>query len=141
MKKSLLAFASIIIVFLGIFYFYNVNKTTSLDNVLSDIDVSDITSIEIIKSSDNKEKILQNKNEINNFIQIFSQVEFKERSLKKLKFDESYWITIRENEERSVGMTIYDENYMLVYIYKPTSQNSFEILNGRSLTDIENYFK
>ncbi|MGD6903341.1 DUF5301 domain-containing protein [Bacillus infantis] len=140
MKKFMvLGFLSILII-LGAIYMINTRSTTFNQAVP---DMSEITAIEIIKSSTDKEVVLE-KNDVKKLVQSWSEMELKADKMGPLDFEESYWITLKDNDERKYGLTVYDDKYLLVYDFskriKKDSSRSYQIISGADLDDIEQYF-
>ncbi|MDW2876128.1 MULTISPECIES: DUF5301 domain-containing protein [Bacillaceae] len=140
MKKFMvLGFLSILII-LGAIYMINTRSTTFNQAVP---DMSEITAIEIIKSSTDKEVVLE-KNDVKKLVQSWSEMELKADKMGSLDFEESYWITLKANDERKYGLTVYDDKYLLVYDFskrtKKDSSRSYQIISGADLDDIEQYF-
>ncbi|MGD6842482.1 DUF5301 domain-containing protein [Bacillus infantis] len=141
MKKFMLfGFLSIMMI-LGVIYIINSRNTTFNQAVP---DMSEITSIEIIKSSTDKEVVLENKNDVKSLIQSWSEMKLKADKMGSLNFEESYWITLKANDARKYGLTIYDDQYLLVYDFSKRnekgSSRSYHLMNGFDLGDIEQYF-
>lgn len=107
-------------------------------------DMSEVSSIQIIKSSTNKEVILEKESDVKSLIQSWSEMELKADEMGSLDFKESYWITLKANDEREYGLTVYDDKYLLVYDFskrtKKDSSRSYQIISGADLDDIEQYF-
>ncbi|MGD6855952.1 DUF5301 domain-containing protein [Bacillus infantis] len=140
MKKFMvLGFLSILII-LGAIYMINTRSTTFNQAVP---DMSEITAIEIIKSSTDKEVVLE-KNDVKKLVQSWSDMELKADGMGSLDFEESYWITLRAKDTRKYGLTVYDDKYLLVYDFskrtKKDSSRSYQIISGADLDDIEQYF-
>ncbi|MFS0862033.1 hypothetical protein [Fredinandcohnia sp. 179-A 10B2 NHS] len=57
-----------------------------------------------------------------------------------INFDESYWLTLRTNGERKLGITVYDENYLMIFDYSTSNQTSYQIISGFDSSNIEQYF-
>ncbi|MEH7236847.1 hypothetical protein [Bacillus sp. JJ1562] len=136
MKKIIIAIIGIAII-LGVLYVKS--GSTSFDNVVSGTPT--ITSIEIIRGSDDKEVVIDDKNKVTNLMNGFSMTELKEKSMGSIEFDESYWITLRADGKRKFGLTIYDEKYILVFEYESSKQNSYRIIRGFDSSSIEQYFQ
>ncbi|MGD6875086.1 DUF5301 domain-containing protein [Bacillus infantis] len=141
MKKFMLfGFISIMII-LGVMYMINSRSTTFNQAVP---DMSEVSSIQIIKSSTNKEVILEKESDVKSLIQSWSEMELKADEMGSLDFKESYWITLKANDEREYGLTVYDDKYLLVYDFskrtKKDSSRSYQIISGADLDDIEQYF-
>lgn len=134
MKKIVIAIL-VTTVILGVFYFkrgMNFNEAVP--------DSPEITSIEIIRTSDNQDVVLEGGNDVRDLMNQLSETELREKSIGSIDFEESYWITIRADNNRKFGLTIYDEKYMLIYDYESSKQNSYQIISGFESFSIEKYF-
>jgi hypothetical protein len=139
-KFMLFGFLSIIMI-LGVIYIINSRSSTFNQAVP---DMSEITSIEIIKTSIDKKIILEKENDVKNLILSWSEMELKANKMGSLDFEESYWITLKANDTRKYGLTVYDEKYLLIYDYskrtRKDSSRSYQIISGFDLGDTEQYF-
>jgi ABC-type uncharacterized transport system substrate-binding protein len=142
-KITIIGILSIIIILCAI-YLINARSTTFKEEVP---DVAEITSVEIIKTSVDKETVLENGNDVKELLEHWSELELKTDKMGALDFDfdESYWITLKANDIRKYGLTVYDESYFLIYDYskrsKKDSSRSYKIISGLNLEDIEQYFQ
>jgi Domain of unknown function (DUF5300) len=138
-KFMLFGFLSIMII-LGVMYMIN-SRSTTFNQAVPDI--SEITSIEIIKTSIDKEVILEKEKDVKRLIQSWSEMELKADEIGSLDFEESYWITLKANDARKYGLTIYDDQYLLIYDFskrtEKDSSRSYQIISGADLDDIEQY--
>ncbi|MBD8068804.1 DUF5301 domain-containing protein [Bacillus sp. PS06] len=138
MKKIVGITITTIIVIIGAFYLLNSRSNTTFNEVV--LEMPEITSIEIIKSSAEKEVFIENENVITQLLKHFSEAELKEDEVGSINFDESYWLTLRTNGERKLGITVYDENYLMIFDYSTSNQTSYRIISGFDSSKIEQYF-
>lgn len=136
----------IVIVSLGVMYM-STKTTTFKKVVLERINSSDISSIEIIKSSDattENNKTLTDPYEIEKIMNAFSPVKLRESNVSNISFTESYWITVKTNENRIFGITLYDKNYVIIFEYDTPSRinttKSYKITNDFNPRVIEELF-
>ncbi|HWO97236.1 MAG TPA: DUF5301 domain-containing protein [Bacillus sp. (in: firmicutes)] len=137
MKKKILGISiTSVIVILGSFYLYTSRNGTTFNEIV--LDTTEVTSVEIVRSSDDKKVVLKDENDINFFIKSLSEAELKENKIKE-DFDESYWLVLRTNGERKIGMTIYDEKFLLLYDYETNKQTSYQIVRGFHSSNIAKF--
>jgi hypothetical protein len=139
-KFMLFGFLSIMIIFVVMFMINS--RITTFNQAVPDM--SEITSIEILKTSTDKSVVLEKESDVTILIQSWSEMELKADKMGSLDFEESYWITLKANDERKYGLTVYDDKYLLVYDFskrtKKDSSRSYQIISGADLDDIEQYF-
>ncbi|WP_136607779.1 hypothetical protein [Paenibacillus dokdonensis] len=133
----------IVIVGLVIYNFYSKN-TTFKDVVLDKINTDQISSLEILKSSNDEKKTITDKSEINKIINSLSVIKLSEGSY-SIDSTESYYITIKTNNLRRFGMTLYDKNYLRIFDYDPkipkNSIKSYKISNEFDPATIRSLFR
>lgn len=110
----------LIVVFLLLF-----NKETTLkdEGFGNEIDISNVTEIEVIRGSDDKKVILkegQTKELFNKFL----NAKLKEVEDVDGELTESFWITIREDGKRVLGITIDNKLALSPYDYNGNKKNS-----------------
>lgn len=126
----------IVLIVFGIYYIYN-SRTHSFLNVIS-LDKEKLTSIEI-KHNDEK-VILNDKGEINNFINTVSYIKLKKSNKSAKGFDESYWIRIFEDDKEVYGLTFYDNGYLYSFNFSSDKTNKYKIVNDNDL-DIKKFMR
>lgn len=120
-----------------LYHSYNSFKNIILDR----IDTTEITSIEILKFSNEEKIIVDDPKEIQKIIHEFSNVKLK-RSSASHKTMETYWISIRVNKALRFGMTLTDTNFL--HIIDLASKNKYHSGNfkitskfdGESITSL-----
>jgi hypothetical protein len=138
-KFMLFGFLSIIMI-LGVIYIINSRSITFNQAVP---DMSEITSIEIIKTSTDMEVVLEKENDVKTLIQSWSGMELKSDKMGSLDFEESYWITLKASDARKYGLTVYDDKYLLIYDHSKRAKKdsrSYQVISGFDLGDIEQHF-
>lgn len=115
----------IIVAALGMMYIFSKN-TTFQEVVLDKLNLNEISSIEIIKSdrTNEKEITVTDPSQIIKIMDAFSQMKLKESTISNINYITSYWITLKSNENRNFGITLYDNNYIFIYEYNAVSQNN-----------------
>lgn len=145
MKKNKKWFLLLLIPFLAFIYIINLN--TSFERVaLDDLKIEDITSIDIVKSSNNEEVTIEDVNQIEQIMKNFSSTELRKYSvleqLEERNFNEAYWITIKVDGDRKLGIRLDSEKYISIFDYTKNNKNTnFKITNNLNLEFIENLFK
>ncbi|GIP28496.1 hypothetical protein J23TS9_36260 [Paenibacillus sp. J23TS9] len=133
-KSSIYIIAAvIIIVIVGLVIFNSYSKNTTFnDVVLEKINTDQISSLEILKSSNDEKKTITDKSEINKIMNSLSVIKLREGSY-SIDSTEPYYITIKTNNLRRFGMTLYDKNYLKIFDYDPeipkNSTKSYKISN------------
>lgn len=144
-KRNYYIFALIIILLAVGTWFLTTNSTKSLaDDVFKDIKSDTVNSIEIEK--DNKEKVtITDKVEIEKILNSLSSIEVKKISNNSKEFNEFYTIFIFANDDRRLGMFLYDDKYINIYDYeaspKKNSSMDYKISNNFDLKVIQDYFQ
>ncbi|UYO06685.1 ATP-dependent metallopeptidase FtsH/Yme1/Tma family protein [Paenibacillus sp. PSB04] len=148
MKRLIyLAAAVLIVIGLGIFYFSPKNFTFK-EAVLDKLDTNNVASIEIIKRDQQGEhtKNVTNSEEIHEILNSLSAANLKKSGPSDIQFTESYWITVKTNDEgRAYGITLYDSDYMHTFEYDAAApknaSRSYKITNDFDAAAIRNVFK
>lgn len=142
MKKSKLFLLFLIVINLllyGVPLYHSYNSFQNL--VLDRIDATQITSIRVLKSSNEQEIKVDDPKEIEKIIHEFSDVKLK-RSDASERPAETYWIRIYVNKDHRFGMTLYGTDYLY---FNDRSSNSkyhsgnFKItskFDGESITSL-----
>ncbi len=126
-----------IIVIIGAFYLLKSKSSTTFNEF---VHTAEITSIDIIRSSDDKEVVIENGNDIKELLKHFSEAELMEDEMGSIDFNESYWITLRSNNVRKLGMTVYDDKYLLIFDYNKNNSTGYQIISVFDSSNIEQYF-
>ncbi|EWG08608.1 DUF5301 domain-containing protein [Cytobacillus firmus] len=136
MKKTIIFSLVLVLGIFGFIYFYTL-KSSSLEEIVL-FNVEEITSIEIKKNSE--EIILTDKNEIEKIMDDFSKIELRKNEQSDKGFNESYWISLFENNKQTYGLTFYDNNFINIYSFETRESSQFKVINENKL-EIQNLFK
>ncbi|MBN8203903.1 DUF5301 domain-containing protein [Bacillus sp. NTK034] len=136
MKKTIIFSLVIVLGIFGFIYFYTL-KSSSFEEIVI-FNVEEITSIEIKKNS--KEIILTDKNEIEKIMDDFSKIELRKDEQSDKDFNESYWISLFENNKQTYGLTFYDNNFINIYSFESRESSQFKVINDNKL-EMQNLFK
>ena len=137
MKKRFLSVLVMLALIITTIYIYETASNTTFNKIILDqVNVDEITSIESIKSGDDKktdEEVItvEGSEEIKRILDYFSNIELKDISSVPNNYTESYQIILRTKEGRRFGIELYDENYLSIYDYKATAKGNslFKITN------------
>ncbi|KTD87668.1 hypothetical protein UQ64_12775 [Paenibacillus etheri] len=102
--------------------------------VMDKIDATEITSIEILKSSNDKQIKVDDPKEIEKIIHEFSDVKLR-RSNASDKPTETYWISIFVNKGLRFGMNLTDTNFL--YITDLASKNKYSSGNFKITSEFD----
>ncbi len=119
------------------------NETTLKEEDFGDgIDRSRVNEIEIIRSSDDK-KIIIKEAQAEELFTEFLNAELKEEKNVDGALTETYWITIREDGKRALGIRIDNRLVLTPYDYNGNKKNSEEYVveDDSILESIEQLFE
>ncbi|WP_404359703.1 DUF5301 domain-containing protein (plasmid) [Cytobacillus firmus] len=136
MKKTIIFSLVLVLGIFGFIYFYTL-KSSSFEEIVL-FNVEETTSIEIKKNSE--EIILTDKNEIEKIMDDFSKIELRKNEQSDKGFNESYWISLFENNKQTYGLTFYDNNFINIYSFETRESSQFKVINENKL-EIQNLFK
>lgn len=123
MKKTNPYIVFLVVFIIGFWSITLYHSYNSFKNIILDrIDTTEITSIEILKFSNEEKIIVDDPKEIQKIIHEFSNVKLK-RSSASHKTMETYWISIRVNKALRFGMTLTDTNFL--HIIDLASKNKY----------------
>ncbi len=142
MKKQikLIMFFVFLIIILGSIYIFKTNNSFK-NTVLENIRITDVTIIEIIRSADNKEIVITDRNQIDKIMSNFLVANLKKSKILDQNFNESYWIKIRVNKKLKLGLRLDDKNYISVFDYDKGNIGDFKINGNFEKEIIENLFE
>ncbi|WP_341300660.1 hypothetical protein MHB44_20535 [Lysinibacillus sp. FSL H8-0500] len=134
----------IVVVAIAVLILFNRNEIIKLKDIfVDDVDVSNVSRINIIRSSDNKEIILKGK-QAEEFLDTLLNTELKQTKVSDKTIKESFWITtFRENNVAALGVRM-DKNLLVdAYSYKGSKNNSkyFKAENGSVFDKTEKLFE
>ncbi|MGO4697530.1 hypothetical protein AB4Z50_24915 [Paenibacillus sp. 2TAB26] len=145
-KRNMIVPALFLIVIAGIVVFTTFSKQTTFKKAISDqLNVTQISSIEILKSTDDplEEKIIVTDSAlIERIMNVFSNTKLIKEHFSTNNYKESYWITIKTNENRQFGFTLYDHHFLNVFDYNASKNaaNSYKITNELDASVIRDLF-
>ncbi|MCP1527688.1 DUF5301 domain-containing protein [Bacillus pumilus] len=138
MKKWIIGVVVVILIGMGIYFMIHA-KTYSFDDVVS-IDRNKVTSIQI--EHDNERAVLKKKEDIQKLLKELSDVKLKKMNEAKKASKESYWIRVYENEQKTYGLTFYDQSFLETYDFskKKDQTSEYQIVDANQV-DIGQYIK
>ncbi len=148
-KRNMVIIIIVLILVAAVVSVYQYNSTRNMtfnEAVTNHLNGSEITSIEIIRSGkDEKELTVVDPSEIEKVMAALAPIKLKKEGLSNIKFNESYWITLKTQEQQKMGITLYDKKYMSVFEHgeesNPSRTSSYQITNESDLEIIGNLFK
>ena len=131
-----------ILVIVGFLLLSNKETTLKEEGVGGGIDHSRVNEIEIIRSSDDK-KIIIKEAQAEELFTEFLNAELKEEKNVDGALTEAYWITIREDGKRALGIRIDNRLVLTPYDYNGNKKNSEEYVveDDSILESIEQLFE
>ncbi|OMD40483.1 DUF5301 domain-containing protein [Paenibacillus odorifer] len=142
MKKTNPYIVFLVVFIIGFWSITLYHSYNSFKNIILDrIDTAEITSIEILKSSNDEQVEVEDPKEIEKIIHEFSDVKLR-RSNAADKPTETYWISIRVNKALRFGMNLTDTNFL--HIIDLASNNKYHSggfkitskFDGQSITSL-----
>lgn len=123
--KKIVGSILVLIIFLILVFITLSNKETTLkeEGYGSGIDTSNVNEIEIIRGSDDK-KIILKEGQAEELFNKFLNAKLKEIKNFDGELTESYWITIRENGKRVLGITLDNKLVLSPYDYNGNKKNA-----------------
>lgn len=138
--NNLIATVVIILLSISLFIVYESSrKTTFNEAVLKNLNVEQISSLQIIRSNNENEYEISitERSGIKEIVDCLSQLKLKESRISNIEYTDSYWITIRDDSQgRRFGITLYDNTYISIYNYtekQSNSTSSYKITNEEEL--------
>lgn len=110
------------------------------EEVIEKLDIEEITKIEIIRVSDNKTINITKQKAIETFMEQFDNRTIRKTRYKEQSFNEAYWITLKINDNRSVGLKVDDTNHLFVYLVDENYMKDYKILDSFDLQFIKKLF-
>ncbi|MGG1636656.1 hypothetical protein [Paenibacillus sp. NRS-1760] len=145
-KRYMFVPALFLFVIAGVVVFTISSKQTTFNKVISDqLNLNQISTIEILKSIDDplEEKIVvTDLAQIERIMNVFSNTKLIKEHFSTININETYWITIKTNENRQFGLTLYDYHYLNVFNYNASKDaaNSYKITNELDASVIRDLF-
>ncbi|MFJ7647325.1 hypothetical protein ACIQ1H_07245 [Lysinibacillus sp. NPDC097279] len=108
--------------------------------VIDRLDIEEINEIEIIRASDEKTITVTDADNISNIMQLFKNKEIRKVFFAKSDSKEAYWLTLRINDNREVGIRLDDSTHLFVYLYEENYMKDYKLLDKLDTTYIEKLF-
>jgi len=119
------------------------NTTTFKEAVLDQLNLAEISSVDVIKSIDSSEEEISvtTPEKIQFIVNVLSEVKLRKADYSNSQQTESYWITIKTNNERKFGLTLYSD-HIIIFSYDLVGKKSvsYKILNHVDLEAINELF-
>lgn len=110
------------------------------EEVIEKLEIEEITKIEIISVSDNKTINITKQKAIETFMEQFDKRTIRKTRYKEQSLNEAYWITLKINDNRSVGLKVDDTNHLFVYLVDENYMKDYKILDSFDLQFIKKLF-
>lgn len=141
MKKSYIIIAAVLLIIILDLSINNFSKNTTFKKETYQVNLSGINSIEIIKTGVDENKItVTEPNKIESIINTFLQTNLKEGE-RPQSYNESYWIILKANDERKLGINLYDKNFLHLFNENESSLKYYKITNNFDLSAISSLFQ
>ncbi|QDQ02980.1 hypothetical protein FOH38_22445 [Lysinibacillus fusiformis] len=108
--------------------------------VLEQLDIEHIEEIEIIRASDEKTINISDAAKIDEIMQHLNDQALRKVRFSNPDFEEAYWLTLRINDERTIGMRLDDAKHLYIFLYEENYMKDYKILGDIDLTFIEDLF-
>lgn len=141
MKKSHIIILTVLLIIILGLKINSFSKNTTFKKETYQVNLSGINSIEIIKTGvDEKTIIVTEPNKIESIINAFLQTNLKEGESPQ-NYDEAYWITLKANGERKLGINLYDRFFLYLYNEDDSTLKYYKITNDFDLSAISSLFQ
>jgi hypothetical protein len=140
-KGFIVIFFVVVVVVWSVNLYHSHNSFKNL--VLDEINASEITSIDILKSSNNENVVVKDKREIGKIIDGFADMKLR-RSSADGNYKESYWISIYVSNGLKFGMRLTDDKIIsITNLHKKNkySSGNFKITSVFDVSSIAGLFK
>ncbi|KOS63701.1 hypothetical protein FJQ98_14935 [Lysinibacillus agricola] len=108
--------------------------------VIEQLDIEQIKEIEMIRASDDKTITFTDTAKINLLMQQFKDQPLRKAYFPNSKYDEAYWLTLRINDKREVGIRLDDSKHLFVYLYEENYMKDYKLLDDFNMAFIEEFF-
>ncbi len=108
--------------------------------VIDRLDIEEINEIEIIRASDEKTITIKDAAKISEIMQLFKNKEIRKVFFAKSDSKEAYWLTLRINDNREVGIRLDDATHLFVYLYEENYMKDYKLLDKLDTKYIEELF-
>jgi len=108
--------------------------------VIERFDIEQINEIELIRSSDNKTITITDVATINQIMQQFENQPLRKVYFSNSDYDEAYWLTVRNNDKREIGIRLDDSKHLFVYLYEENYMKDYKFLDHFNMAFFEDLF-
>ncbi|MGE7997585.1 hypothetical protein ACQKOF_02670 [Lysinibacillus sp. NPDC093190] len=108
--------------------------------VIERLDIEQINEIELLRSSDNKTITITDAAKINQIMQQFEDQTLRKVYFSNSDYDEAYWLTLRTNDKREIGIRLDDSKHFFVYLYKESYMKDYKLLDNFNMAFFEDLF-
>jgi len=142
MKKSykiiLLILIPLIILYIATSFM--TRDSTFNKEVIERLDIEQIKEIEIIRASDEKTITIKDPDSIHDIMELFDNKAIRKVRFAKSDFKEAYWLTLRINDQREIGIRLDDATHLFVYLYEENYMKDYKLLDKVNTSFIESLF-
>lgn len=142
MKKRYKIFIGILVplIILFISTIFLTSDSTFDKEVIERLDLEQINEIELIRSSDNKTITITDAAKINQIIQQFEDQPLRKVYFSNSDYDQAYWLTLRTNDKREIGIRLDDSKHLFVYLYEESYMKDYKLLDNVNMAFFEGLF-
>ncbi|MFJ7666756.1 hypothetical protein ACIQXI_06590 [Lysinibacillus sp. NPDC097195] len=108
--------------------------------VIERLEIKQINEIEIIRASDEKTITIKNPAKINDIMDLFHNKDIRKVYFAKSDSKEAYWLTLRINDHREIGIRLDDATHLFVYLYEENYMKDYKLLDKVDTASIEALF-
>lgn len=108
--------------------------------VIERFDIEQIKEIELIRSSDNKTITITDVATINQIMQQLEDQPLRKVYFSNSDYDEAYWLTLRNNDKREIGIRLDDSKHLFVYLYEENYMKDYKFLDDFKMAFFEDLF-
>lgn len=142
MKKS---YKIILLILIPLIILYMTTSFMTRDStfnkeVIERLDIEQINEIEIIRASDEKTITLKDTDSIHDIMELFDNKAIRKVRFAKSDFKEAYWLTLRINDQREIGIRLDDATHLFVYLYEENYMKDYKLLDKVDTASIEALF-
>ncbi|MGE7672804.1 hypothetical protein ACQKMV_04330 [Lysinibacillus sp. NPDC094403] len=108
--------------------------------VIDRFNIEQIKEIELIRSSDNKTITITDVATINQIMQQLEDQPLRKVYFSNSDYDEAYWLTLRNNDKREIGLRLDDSKHLFVYLYEENYMKDYKFLDDIKMAFFEDLF-
>ncbi|KOP78580.1 hypothetical protein AMS59_12145 [Lysinibacillus sp. FJAT-14745] len=108
--------------------------------VIERFDIEKIKEIELIRSSDHKTITITDVATINQIMQQLEDQPLRKVYFSKSNYDEAYWLTLRNNDKREIGIRLDDSKHLFVYLYEENYMKDYKLSDDFKMAFFEDLF-